>query len=77
MNEDELLDQMAQYLNNDTQYLREQNLSEEELKQVAANKAGLHYNGQWNEQEQEIIDAISTTYQHCFIISARGHWWYS
>jgi hypothetical protein len=72
MNKNKLLEQMAQFLENDApHFLREQNLSEQDLKQAAAHYAGHHSNGHWT--EQEISDAISATSQHCFIICARGY----
>jgi hypothetical protein len=62
MDENKLLEQMAQFLENDTPHLlREQNLSELDLKQAAAKKANDHYNGRWTDEEQEIIDAVCAT----------------
>lgn len=73
MNEDELLAQMNQFLTDDTRYLRAQNLSESDLAQAAASKAHHHYSGRWTDEEQQVIDAVSATYQRFFIISARGY----
>jgi len=77
MDQDELFEDLYRFLEEDDPgRWRAANLSEQELKDLAAGLANRHFGGHWTEEEQELVDIASEQYQQAFIVSARhAHQW--